>query len=256
MPEEIFKGIDCRKTYGPPFRKIRIRPRRARIQPGHLVTLHAHHAPYDCDPGCYRWVLAAGGGQMSPETGKSTNYRAPQITINKDCQYTAFIALFVGAQLLDTAIFTMVTFDDGRIAYERLSLDREIEHLPPHYAWPVPGLPAPPAGALSNHARMYTWAYRYTCNDELIDKASWVTRDFFWTWKGPEIGWRLIHTVTAKTFMGYPHAITYYNNLEAKRDGELIDRRSDRIKAMGCCPLRLIVEQFEEALPDPELPYL
>lgn len=253
MPEEVVKGVDCRKTYRTPKRKIRIEPRRLVIKPGQLVMLSAHLAPFECAEGCYKWTLASGKGTLSPEFGKGTNYRASEIAVNVNCQSTAAIALHIGSYYLDTAILTINTDYTTRVAYDRLTIQREIEYLPPHYTWPVPGLPPPPAGELSNHARMYTWAYQYTCRDRLINKYSWSTRDFFWSWKGAEIGWRLIYPPTSSIFMGFPQAIAYYDSLDEKRDGEIIDRRGRRALAAGCCPLKLMEKELEP--PDEPLPY-
>ena len=253
MPEPIDKGTDCRKTYKTPKRRIRIMPRRLAVSPGKVYTLHAFHAPFECDPMCYRWYLPPDQGILSPLRGKSVSYRAPIIVKNVDCRWSATVILSIGKTHLDTAIFTINTYDDGGIAYERLSLTREIAYLSPHYEWPIPGVPSPPKGELSNHLRMYTWAYRYTCNDKLIGKSSWVTRDFMWNFNRYTEKWVLAYLVTGALFDSLPQAIAHYDIIDGKRAGDIIDRRSDKARKGGCCPLKLMVKALEEE--EKDLPY-
>lgn len=252
MPEEPYKGIDCRKRIKRPRIKVRIAPTSRVLKPGELMALSAQGAPFECDPGCYMWTLSPAMGVLSPRFGTTVYYRAPEITKNTNCEWSVTISLFIGAYELDSERYTINTFDDGKRAYERLSNEHEIEHLPPHYTWPVPGLPPPPGGALSNHVRLHAPTYRYTCNAEFIDKGVWSTRDLFWSWRWAENRWVLIHPVSGGTFTGYIHAITYFNGLAAKRNGEIIDRRSRLAKEEGCCPLALYPptpQPEEEVLP-------
>jgi hypothetical protein len=240
MPTDIYKAVDCTKRRIAPHYTIRIDPRRKIISPGELTTLHALHAPYECDPGCYRWYVAHGDGIVSPEYGKQTNHRAPNITTNTDCQYSIAVQLWAGTKQLDYAVLSLVTYTDIEVAYDKITIEREIQYLPNDPAFYVTGQPTTPPAADTNRLRLYTWAYQYDCLDTLINKYSWSTRDFVWQWRGSATGWVLYYMTTMKRFASLPQAIAYYDGLDAHRDGEIIDKRSRAARARGCCPPRLL----------------
>lgn len=121
MPEEIFQGHDCSKEAKVTtrtdkktgevteyHRALKLEKKLIVADFRETVMLKLMHVHALCDDSCYHWRQVRGGGYLIEEYGPEVGFVVPHI--NKKCENSAVIKVYLGKKRLDTAYITTTAY--------------------------------------------------------------------------------------------------------------------------------------------------
>lgn len=115
MPDTIYTGVDCCHDAERPGYDIHVTPSIVWAKPGQRIPLQAVNVTRECDPGCFYWIIARGGGQLTEEFGISTTYIA--VDEQEECSGSAIISLFCTGKLMDEVKVAVNQYRGKETAY-------------------------------------------------------------------------------------------------------------------------------------------
>lgn len=145
MPEEIFQGHDCSKEAKVSTRtdkktgEVTEFYRALKLERTHIVAEFAEtvmlklmHVHTLCDDSCYHWRQVRGGGYLIEEWGPEVGFSVPHI--NKKCENSAVIKVYLGKKRLDTAYITTTAYATPPHVLKWYR-EHRTRAVPPHDYW-------------------------------------------------------------------------------------------------------------------------